>query len=244
MSELKSASNRELAASEVLYAIDSTIFGDADAHFNEDGEERSFEILELMCDAYSDTHSMTGDLGSSGAPLDPLFWPTHPTVERLWHWRRLNGFDDESWPDDAKHTYFHDVYDKNGTASAGGECYGHGPNDVMIWRNLFDQDDTYYTNLELYDNLSPASSTLPYVYDNFRWSHCAEEGYSEDLLGLSESETGSDDLQNGEKHDRFDHRQKNSSSPADLAHTGDSEDMSSDKGDAADQAAFAVTVDR
>ena len=51
-----------------------------------------------MCDSYDDTHTMIGDLGNSGGPIDPLFWPVHPTIDRLWHWRRLNGMDDESWP--------------------------------------------------------------------------------------------------------------------------------------------------
>eukprot|EP00622_Pseudochattonella_farcimen_P001321 FR735982.1.p1 GENE.FR735982.1~~FR735982.1.p1 ORF type:complete len:163 (+),score=14.37 FR735982.1:255-743(+) len=136
-----------------------------------------------MCDSYSDTHTMIGDLGNSGGPLDPLFWPIHPTVDRLWHWRRLNGFDDESWPSDAKHSYFHDVHAKDGTVVTDSSCYGHAPDDVMSWKNLFDQKDHYYTNSELYDELAPGSDNLPYVYDNFDWEHCVSEGYTSDLLG-------------------------------------------------------------
>ena len=164
-----------------------------------------------MCDSYSDTHTMIGDLGNSGGPLDPLFWPIHPTVDRLWHWRRLNGFDDESWPSDAKHSYFHDVHAKDGTVVTDSSCYGsfdvcilltsvsesslcplapvsgHAPDDVMSWKNLFDQKDHYYTNSELYDELAPGSDNLPYVYDNFEWEHCISEGYTSDLLYLDKS---------------------------------------------------------
>mmetsp|Transcript_109923 Transcript_109923/g.319886 ORF Transcript_109923/g.319886 Transcript_109923/m.319886 type:complete len:864 (+) Transcript_109923:2-2593(+) len=181
LSELRTSDNREMAATDVLQAVDGSTFSDAESHLNADGEERSFEILELMCDSYDDTHTMIGDLGNSGGPIDPLFWPVHPTIDRLWHWRRLNGMDDESWPSDAKHTYFHDVYGKDGSVEAGGSCYGHGPDDVMSWRNLFDTDDHYYTNRELYNYLAPGSEELPYIYDSFLWPHCVSEGYSADL---------------------------------------------------------------
>ena len=50
---------------------------------------------------------------------------------------------------DAKHTYFHDVYAQDGSVESGGSCYGHGPDDVMSWRNLFDTDNHYYTNREV-----------------------------------------------------------------------------------------------
>ena len=207
MSQLRNADNREKSATSILQEIDASTFRDADSHLNSDEDERSFEILELMCDSYSDTHTMIGDLGNSGGPLDPLFWPIHPTVDRLWHWRRLNGFDDESWPSDAKHSYFHDVHAKDGTVVTDSSCYGsfdvsillpsvsesslcplapvsgHAPDDVMSWKNLFDQKDHYYTNSELYDELAPGSDNLPYVYDNFEWEHCVSEGYTSDLLG-------------------------------------------------------------
>lgn len=214
LKDLQMADNREMAASEILQSIDGQIFDDADSHFNADGDERSFEILELMCDAYDDTHTMAGDLGNSGAPIDPIFWPIHPTIDRLWHWRRLNGFTDETWPNDSKHSYFHEVYNSEGSLLQNESCYGHAADDVMIWRNLFDEEDRYYTNSELYSELSPTSENLPYIYDNFRWAHCAAEGFAIDLFGTtvnssiyqtptqSENEV-SDNL---EKHDRFDRR--------------------------------------
>mmetsp|Transcript_109917 Transcript_109917/g.319867 ORF Transcript_109917/g.319867 Transcript_109917/m.319867 type:complete len:122 (+) Transcript_109917:283-648(+) len=51
----------------------------------------------------------------------------------------------------------------------------------MSWRNLFDTDDHYYTNRELYNYLAPGSEELPYIYDSFLWPHCVSEGYSADL---------------------------------------------------------------
>ena len=144
----------------------------------------------------------------------------HPTVDRLWHWRRLNGMDDESWPSDAKHTYFHDVYAKDGSVESGGLCYGHGPDDVMSWRNLFDSDDHYYTNRELYTYLAPGSDELPYVYADFAWDHCESEGYSSDLLSKLEtarpkdgaSDEGDDDAAVQERQQKMKQKEGTSSS--------------------------------
>lgn len=37
---------------------------------------------------------------------------------------------------------------------------------------------TQLTNGELYKYLSPLNEDLPYVYDDFQWSHCDEDGYN------------------------------------------------------------------
>jgi len=38
-----------------------------------------------------------------------------------------------------------------------GSCYGHSKDDKLIWKNLFDESDYYYTNGELYDIFDPTS---------------------------------------------------------------------------------------
>ena len=44
------------------------------------------ELLERACD-----WGIEGDMNAAGSPNDIAFWPTHPTVDRLYAWRRLNG---------------------------------------------------------------------------------------------------------------------------------------------------------
>ena len=33
------------------------------------------------------------------------------------------------------------------------------------------------SNLEFWEYMNPLNGSLPYVYDNFRWAHCDEEGF-------------------------------------------------------------------
>ena len=54
----------------------------------------------------------------------------------------------------------------------------------MIWKGLFVSDhgsDHLYTVKELWDRMDPNQGENRYLYDNFRWEHCAEEGYPADL---------------------------------------------------------------
>jgi hypothetical protein len=108
---------------------------------------------------------------NSGAPADPIFWPIHPTVDRLWQWRRINGMTNETWPP-ASVNYVH-----------GGDCAGHSADDITVFKNLFDSDDRFYTNQELYDLMDPRKEeTTDSVFAHFRWGHCQDVGYPVDLL--------------------------------------------------------------
>jgi len=40
-----------------------------------------------------------------------------------------------------------------------------------------DAEGHYYTNMELYEALHPASGKLQYTYDDFKWDHCAKIGF-------------------------------------------------------------------
>jgi len=102
-----------------------------------------------------------GTMFQATSTNDMTFWILHGALDRLWHWKRLaNDPDyDETW--DPYHT-----------------CYGHNPENIQPFKNLFgDTDSDYYSNDALYSLLHPASETLPYVYDNFRWPHCEAQGY-------------------------------------------------------------------
>lgn len=83
----------------------------------------------------------------------------HPSVERVWHLVRLNTYNgltafDDSWPD------------------ASISCSGHFSYNPTPFKNIFDKNDVVYTNSDLYDLLNPTKDSFPYIYDNFRWSHC------------------------------------------------------------------------
>ena len=64
----------------------------------------------------------------------------------------------------------------------------------MIWKSLFvgdEDDDSYYTAKELFLKMDPHAGTLTYVFDNFQWPHCEEEGYPLDLIGESTADDDS-----------------------------------------------------
>lgn len=157
---------------EILHLIDGTEFSSSEvlptAAWN--------KILSLFCNFYDDLDPVIGDLANAGAPVDPLFWPIHPTMDRLWQWWRLNTNGSHlAWADGGNYVHEH----------LQGTCSGHNHDDVSVWENMvFDgggHDGSSYTNLELFRLMDPQNSSLPYVYDRFEWSHCVATGYTEDL---------------------------------------------------------------
>ena len=62
-----------------------------------DGTDMTLTMLRLFC---NDISGMAPQIGDSWKrePSDPLFWPTHPTLDRMWHWRMINGMDDMTGP--------------------------------------------------------------------------------------------------------------------------------------------------
>lgn len=102
-----------------------------------------------------------GDMFQATSTNDITFWVLHPTVDRLWHYKRLGNLAnyDETW----------DPYHK---------CYGHNPTNYQPFKNLFDKDNMFYTNEELYEAMRPNTATLPYTYDHFLWPHCAVIGHA------------------------------------------------------------------
>eukprot|EP00752_Nemacystus_decipiens_P001330 g1320.t1 len=103
------------------------------------------------------------------------FWVLHPAFDRLWHLARM-----EQKP------IFNETWISDST------CIGHNEDDVQPFHDLFLEEQVagreeevssgvpvmknYYTNGELYDLLHPSEMNLPYVYDNFEWPHCDEQG--------------------------------------------------------------------
>lgn len=54
-------------------------------------------------------------------------------------------------------------------------CDGHHEYDVLPFNKFkADKSDLLYTNALMYRFIHPFSEDLPYVYDNYRWDHCAD----------------------------------------------------------------------
>ena len=154
------------------------------------------KTVKALCDPQN-----VGDMFTSAAPADPLFWPIHTTAERLVHYRRLlakSGAKDfvQDW------RYEHNmaggttfitppsdtgvVCDWSGVDDANpmpvcveGTCPGHGVDDDLPFGNFTGADDEPdpYTNIDFYEFSAPDNDALPYLYDNFAYEHCAALGY-------------------------------------------------------------------
>ena len=132
-----------------------------------DGTDMTLTMLRLFCNDIAGMAPQIGDFMESASPSDPLFWPTHPTLDRMWQWRMINGMDDMSWSTST--------------------CWGHNEDDVTVWHAGFEggSTETRYTNADLMVLFDPTNSSIPYVYDNFEWPHCAEEGYPLRLINAT-----------------------------------------------------------
>ncbi|CAM9789639.1 unnamed protein product, partial [Hapterophycus canaliculatus] len=129
-----------------------------------------------------------GDLFTSSAPYDPLFWVIHPTAERFLGWKRKLGREqpdahafDESWG------YTHgDVIGETGVVCdwssvredsldmptcIAGICGGHNADDILPFE--INGERVEMTNQEWLDFIYPDNEDLPYMYDGFQWDHCA-----------------------------------------------------------------------
>lgn len=136
-----------------------------------------------------------GDMYSSASPYDPTFWLIHGTIDRLMHWRRLIAHSDYvDMPLDATWGYAHDVNAASDSrlvcdwsnvdpdiksdmpVCTSGECPGTNKDDSSGFTRFTATDVAYdYTNSEIFEFLSPLNEELPYVYDNFEWTHCDEQ---------------------------------------------------------------------
>lgn len=203
-----------LAQAGVLHQIDQVtdrIFFDHDDqtyHLQGLGaDEESVQwrmILNSLCNP-----GHVGELYTSNAPADPLFWPIHTSAERLLSWKRIqshlglpDGKDfDQSWgyahpsttPSDTGVVCDWSGVDGESQALPTCEtrtCEGHRADDILPSGD-FVGDGASYTNQEFYDWLDPYNEQLPYLYDNFEWDVCDEQGFamSSSKLDLSKSAT-------------------------------------------------------
>lgn len=162
-----------------ILSSESPLFYDDKYLTTHKGTDIADIILKTLCNDFDELHPTIGDSLESASPIDISFWPTHPTIERLYQWRRINGFTNSTWVNDmSRSVSFKNV----------GYCWGHNFGDVLVWENLIESNTGPYTNEDLWNIFDPTiDNEVPYVYDNFEWPHCEAEGYPITLLNSSDT---------------------------------------------------------
>ena len=155
-----------------LEVLDQIMEGRMDYLQDRFGNDISTSIYRMLCNNGTDLAPVMGDSLESASPGDISFWPTHPTVDRLFQWRRLNGMTNDWIDNDSWSVQGVDV----------GYCLGHNLHDLLPYTNLFEHDAGPYSNAQMWNLTDPLNTHSPYVYDSFEWAHCVDEGYSSDLL--------------------------------------------------------------
>ena len=172
-------------------------------------EETILAALHALADP-----AQVGEMFSSAAPYDPIFWPVHGQIERVLSLKRVRlaqGYLSsktfaESWGFAAKDKrYLAGRCDWSDVSSvddltlpsctfhvSNTSCYGHGQNDILDFSNFLGRGETY-TNNEFYEFMHPWNEELPYTYDTFDFDYCADQGVditdADTLLGKTMSPT-------------------------------------------------------
>ncbi|CAN0509830.1 unnamed protein product [Ectocarpus sp. 12 AP-2014] len=59
-----------------------------------------------------------------------------------------------------------------------GICGGHNEDDLLPFTVKVNGENVQLTNAGWMDLIYPTNEDLPYMYDEFKWDHCSEDGYS------------------------------------------------------------------
>ena len=157
-------------------------------------EFKARELVRVLCT----TPFSPGEQLEAGSPIDVSFWPIHPTMDRLYQYKRLaNDFKDTGWrnPDETmpfgianQTTSYCDqglttMLDLEYGYANVTQCGGHHADDAALFFT-YSQDDgsglftkMRLSNQELFSKMNPNDYRMAYVYDGFSWSHCDEDGY-------------------------------------------------------------------
>lgn len=164
-----------------------------------DGDDEYFEGYLL---ALQDAGNV-GEMFSSNAAYDPIFWSVHGTMERLLSLKRIlsqqGDIDfDEDWG--YATAGFGDIYLSGvcdwsavssvtdltlPTCNTTASCYGHSEDDILPYGNFLG-DGKSYTNSEFYDFINPWSDDLPYVFDTYTYDYCNEYDNIDFLEGITD----------------------------------------------------------
>ena len=140
------------------------------------------ELLDALCHV-----GHPGEMFTSAAPQDPIFWPLHGLSERFLQLLRLYKSEgkvelDETWGYTHMHMVLsdtHTVCDWEGVTGMGmptckqnSTCSGHRVDDVLPFKDVLPGKE-YWTNRQFYKAIAPWSEELPYVFDRLTsWPGC------------------------------------------------------------------------
>ncbi|CBJ33496.1 tyrosinase [Ectocarpus siliculosus] len=169
--------------------------------FDQEFTEEEMRILAMQ---WCNGEVGMGESSQSSSPLDPTFWSMHPTMERLLVFKLLAGtFTDYSWPDEVGTWVGMDGVEYDVIISTRSDtCNGHRGSDIFpydIMTDVITPQFTFYgkkapntmKNRMLIKLFDPSENALPFIYDNFEWSHCSEMGYDfSDFFDTSTMKSG------------------------------------------------------
>jgi len=159
------------------------------------------DVLDAICHV-----GHAGEMFTSAAPYDPMFWPLHGIADRFLMLKRLRYYEkstelEETWGYDhalvnvASDTHLVCDWDRvdQGVATMPacdkGTCAGHRADDLLPFGDFLDTGDTY-TNYEFYEFMSPENDEFPYVYDSLvHWPGCSAQGISFGTSGTDDDAT-------------------------------------------------------
>mmetsp|Transcript_19693 Transcript_19693/g.17875 ORF Transcript_19693/g.17875 Transcript_19693/m.17875 type:complete len:530 (+) Transcript_19693:381-1970(+) len=138
---------------------------------------------------------VVGDMFTSAASFDPIFWPLHGQIERIIGLKRIKLMTDNDILFEEGWSFYNDdnrvlngVCDWSGISSvddltlpncdfSGAQsCWGHNADDVLEWSNFINNNEIY-SNKDFYDFIHPWNEKLPYVYDTYSFSYCDSSTY-------------------------------------------------------------------
>ncbi|CAM9333791.1 unnamed protein product, partial [Ascophyllum nodosum] len=144
------------------------------------------KLLRSLCDP-----GHIGEMYTSAAPYDPLFWVIHPEADRLLAWRRIlgrkgvEGYDfDETWG----YSHSKDTPGDTGavcdwSAVRPGTldmpsclkktCGGHYETNTLPFKIKIKGEVRKMTNAQWLEFIYPDTDDLPYVYNEYKWNECA-----------------------------------------------------------------------
>lgn len=146
-------------------------------------------VVKKVAHELCNTPYYPGDHLEAGSPIEASFWPIHPTLDRLLQYKDLvRPFNDTTWADynctGLNTSHSSGCAKSNCESSPWSNCEGHHAYDLTFWQTVsFDSTEkiykkSYRTNQEVRNAVLAGTSDylLPYIYDNFEWSHCEDIG--------------------------------------------------------------------
>lgn len=123
--------------------------------------EEQAELMVFIAESTCHPGRVSPFMTPLAATNDPIFWVSHGSFEKIWAAKRL-------LPE--YRSKFNETWDYFGESS----CFGRNWDDAVPFRDFEEGIDHTqdYTQRELYGMFDPMNEKLPYIFDDFEWSHC------------------------------------------------------------------------